>query len=198
VGGYFYLFALIALICATGVITQRQAVYSALFFVIVVLSVAGLLLLLGAEFLAAALVIVYAGAILVTYVFVIMLASQTGESLYDRRARAPLAACLVGFVLVGTVGGALAEYESSADTPAIAATQLEIGEEVQAVAGNTESLGAQLMTRYMLVLEVAGVLLLLAMVGAIAIARKQFPGDREVVSAERPEIGEAGRTAAPF
>ena len=71
-------------------------------------STAGMLVMLEAEFMAFAMVIIYAGAILVTYVFVIMLASQSGEALSDRRARSPMAACLSGFLLLSTVSGAVA------------------------------------------------------------------------------------------
>jgi NADH-quinone oxidoreductase subunit J len=73
---YFYLLSLLALGGAVRVVTHPRPVYSALFFVLVVLSTAGLMVLVGAEFLAAALVIVYAGAILVTYVFVIIVSKQ--------------------------------------------------------------------------------------------------------------------------
>ena len=196
---YFYIFSAIALICSVCVITQTRAVYSALYFVVVVLAVAGLVLIMGAEFLAAALIIIYGGAILVTYVFVIMLASQSGELLYDRRSREPLGACFAGFVLVATICGLMVDYEMpgraspaamlTADTPAPTSEE---------GAGNTMLLGRELMTRYVVVLELAGVLLLVAIVGAIAIARKKFPADAESAPEDKLSIGERGRTAAPF
>lgn len=194
---YFYIFAAIALICAVCVITQTRAVYSALYFVLVILAVAGLLVLLEAEFLAAALVIIYAGAILVTYVFVIMLASQSGTPLYDRRARSPLAACFAGFVLVAAVGGAMADYPASEARSGSQFSVAADGDEAESF-GNTQSVGKMLMTRYVVVLELAGVLLLLAMVGAIAIARKKFPPSQSVLKHEALPVGEAGRSVAPF
>lgn len=197
---YFYIFSAIALVCATCVITQTRAVFSALYFVVVILAVAGMLILLEAEFLAAALVIIYAGAILVTYVFVIMLAQQTGQSLYDSRARAPLGACFCGFLLVATVGGTMTDVVGALPTSDItpaASVALSNGEQSVEV-GNTQAVGAMLMTRYVVVLEVAGVLLLLAMVGAIAIARKKFPRDKEADTQRKIMLGEAGRKAAPF
>ena len=89
---YFYLFAAIMIGGAVGVICQPRPVYAALYFVLVTLAGAGMFVLLLAEFMAIVLIIIYAGAILVTYVFVIMLASQgsTGGNVsapaYDRRA----------------------------------------------------------------------------------------------------------------
>lgn len=198
---YFYIFSAIALSCSVAVITQTRAVYSALYFVVVILAVAGLMVLLGAEFLAAALVLIYAGAILVTYVFVIMLASQTGELLYDRRARAPLGACLAGFVLVASISGAMSDTLAGPQIPQPSASLIadEGSSDIATSAvGNTESIGAILMTRYVVVLELAGVLLLLAMVGAIAIASKKFPSPSDETVEKRLEIGEKGRTAAPF
>src|SRR5688500_6314815 len=73
---YFWIFSAIAVVAAVRVITHPKPVYSALYFVMTVMASAGLFVLMWAEFMAAALVIIYAGAILVTYVFVIMLASQ--------------------------------------------------------------------------------------------------------------------------
>ena len=74
---YLYVLSVLALGGAVRVVTHPRPVFSAIFFILVVLSTAAMLVLIGAEFLGAALVIVYAGAILVTYVFVIMLAQQT-------------------------------------------------------------------------------------------------------------------------
>lgn len=103
----FYLFSLIALGASLRVITHPRPVYAALYFILTILSSAGLYVLLGAEFMAFALVIVYAGAILITYLFVIMLATESPtadqvEALsgYDRYAREPLLASFVGFLLV--------------------------------------------------------------------------------------------------
>lgn len=104
---HFYLFAAIALGCSLRVITHQRPVYAALYFVLMILASSGLYLILSAEFLAFALVIVYAGAILITYLFVIMLATEspTQESAellseYDRQSRDPVAATLAGFVLL--------------------------------------------------------------------------------------------------
>ena len=78
-GPYFWIFSAIAIFGAIRVVTHPKPVYSALYFVLTVFASAGLFLLLWAEFMAAALVLIYAGAILVTYVFVIMLASEASS-----------------------------------------------------------------------------------------------------------------------
>ena len=96
---FFYAFSLAAVAGAVLTITARNPVYSALWFASVVLSTSGLFLLADASFLAVGTVIVYAGAIIVTFLFVIMLAQMEGRALYDRAARAPFRATLTCFLL---------------------------------------------------------------------------------------------------
>jgi NADH:ubiquinone oxidoreductase subunit 6 (subunit J) len=96
----FCIFGGIAVVAGVLMITQRNPVYAALWFALVILSSCGLFLLQSAPFLAAATIIVYAGAIIVTFLFVIMLAQQSGLAEYDRRSREPLLACLAGLVLL--------------------------------------------------------------------------------------------------
>ena len=111
---YYYVFTTLAAICAVQVITHAKAVYSALYFVLTVVAASGLLVLLEAEFMAFALILVYGGAILVTYMFVIMLATQpitedspdTGLS-YDREARSPIMAVAMGFIVLACVSSAM-------------------------------------------------------------------------------------------
>ncbi len=155
--------ALVALFAATRVITHTKPVYSALYFVLLIVAVTGLLLLMSAEFLAAALVIVYAGAILVTYLFVIMLAQQARLAPYDARAREPFVGCVAGFVLLAIIAAQLLVAPSG------------VGAEptVEEAAGTVEAVGTLLLTDYIIAIQLAGLLLLAGMVGAIAIARRQ-------------------------
>ncbi len=156
--------ALVALAAAVRVVTHRRPVYSALYFVLLILAVTGLLVLLEAKFLAAALVIVYAGAILVTYVFVIMLAQQATAASYDVRAREPFWGCLAGFLLLAIVGmQLLSGGAATAAGPAAVGTVAEVG--------------TRLLTHYAVAVQVGGLLLLAAMVGAIAIARRKPAAD---------------------
>ena len=99
----FYTFSGLAVVSGTLMLTQHNPARAALSFTLVVLSVCGLFLLLGAPFLMAATVIIYAGAIVVTFLFVLMLAQQTGLSDADMRSREPLLSSLTGFILLGAL-----------------------------------------------------------------------------------------------
>lgn len=113
-GPFVAMFGLVSVISAAQMITSAKPVYSALHFVLVVIAGAGLFLMLGAEFMAFSLIIVYAGAILITYMFVLMLAQQSpsaaeedGEAEYDRFAREPVAGAVVAFVLLALLTNTL-------------------------------------------------------------------------------------------
>ncbi len=167
---WFALLALIGLIGALRVITHRKPIYSALYFILVVIATAGLLILMQAEFLAAALLIIYAGAILVTYVFVIMLAQQSGgPPPYDRKAREPFAGVVTGFILLAVLTIRLARGDGQALSALTADPDAGLGGVVQ--------VGTHLLTQYVVGIEITGVLLLAAMVGAIAIARRRAVAD---------------------
>ncbi len=192
---YFYLFSGIAVLAGARMITHPKPVYCALYFVLTVIAVAALLVLLQAEFLAVALIIVYAGAILVTYLFVIMLAQQSGSPVYDRRSREPFLAAMVGFVLTAAIAGR-AETLPLQPPVAIALlgiTALSVNTEPES---NTAAIGQLVMTRYVVVLEIAGVLLLVSMIGAIAMSRKKVPVERH--DAPGRPIGQIGREVEPY
>jgi NADH-quinone oxidoreductase subunit J len=173
-GPYFWIFSAIAVVAAVRVITHTRPVYSALYFVLTVMASAGLFILVGAEFMAAALVLIYAGAILVTYVFVIMLAAQTsssnspvaGVAEYDAVSREPILASAVGFALAGVLMFVIFDRaDGLTKAPA----------NVQA-AGSARELGSYLFQSQVLTLEIAGIILTLSMVGAIIIARRRVVG----------------------
>jgi len=196
---YFYLFSAVALIGACRVVTHSRPVYSALYFVLVVVAVAALLVLQDAEFLAVALIIIYAGAILVTYLFVIMLAQQSTEPTYDRYAREPLLAVLGGFVLMAAVAGKagdVAAPNAVRTLPVVNQVASETDGPGTISAGNVAAVGASVMTRYVVALQIGGVLLLVAMVGAVALSKKRVPAEGFQQPA-RP-IGQVGKEALPF
>jgi NADH:ubiquinone oxidoreductase subunit 6 (subunit J) len=99
----FYAFAALAVVAGALLVTQQNPVHGALSFAVVVLSTCGLFLLQGAPFLMAATTIVYAGAIIVTFLFVIMLAQQSGLANADQRSREPFLATVAGFLLLAAV-----------------------------------------------------------------------------------------------
>ena len=168
----FAIFAVIGLWGAIRMITHTRPVYSALYFILVVISTTGLTLLTEAEFLAGALLIIYAGAILVTYLFVIMLASQSGgePAAYDQQAREPFIGCLAGFILLGLIAGQTLTQKADF------VSHEPLVEGVQKVA----PVATTLLTTYMIGIQIVGVLLLAAMVGAVAIARRQPHPEEEV------------------
>lgn len=202
--GYFWFFATVALLAAGRVVTHPVPTYSAVYFALVVLSVAVLVVMQRAEFLAIALVIIYAGAILVTYAFVIMLAQPAGGAGPDLRSREPFLAVLVAFIVLGAIGGQVGELRrlppaspgikyAAADRQDAAAPA---GATDAADAGNTLAVGRMMFGDYMVVVQLGGLLLLVAMVGAIAVSRKQVP--IEEVGPPPAPPGSIGRQAPPF
>jgi NADH-quinone oxidoreductase subunit J len=184
-GVYFWIFTLIALAGSVRVITHPKPVYSALYFVLTVFATAGLFLLVWAEFMAAALVLIYAGAILVTYVFVIMLASEASAvdgspvvTEHDTVSREPLLACSVGFTILAILLFLI--FDRAGQSLPTGRPYADAGSSV--VSGSTQQLGAFLFKNHIINLELAGLILTIAMVGAILIARR-----RVVRSADAPE-----------
>jgi NADH-quinone oxidoreductase subunit J len=188
---YFWIFSAIAIFGAIRVVTHTKPVYSALYFVLTVFASAGLFLLVQAEFMAAALILIYAGAILITYVFVIMLAAEAtsggssalrGGSLLgdvDNVSRDPVFASAVGFALMGVMLFVIFDkYHAITQQPPQAmqaASILAPGTAADpAGQGPTQRLGSFLFTNQLINLELAGLILTLAMVGAIVIARRNI------------------------
>lgn len=161
--------AVLAVWLAGRMITHPAPVYAALYFGGVVVSTAVLVLLLTAHFLAAILVVVYAGAILVAYVFVIMLAQQAKPAAYDVTVRQPVLAVTAGAGLVVAVIWAVLGSRVGAVRPADHISVPVVVAEASPE-GNVVSVGRMLFGQYPVTFEVAGVLLLVAMVGAILLA----------------------------
>ncbi|MGH7132704.1 MAG: NADH-quinone oxidoreductase subunit J family protein, partial [Phycisphaerales bacterium] len=252
----FYIFSVLALGSALRVITHPRPIYSALYFIMTILASCGLYLILSAEFMTFALVIVYAGAILITYLFVIMLATEgpseeAVEALteYDRVAREPVIATIAGFLLLGALAGILsggavslkANPSLAFDSHELAVMPARVEEILKAAKGsdgepimrgsesivfrdmfgkrepaidwtlgtivvrdkqqierviprsqwpetmqlsNIEGVAMTLIEGHPLSIEVAGVILLMAMLGAVVLARKKV------------EMDEAARLAA--
>ena len=163
----FVVLGAIAIAAALGVIIARKAVYSALFLLVNFCSLAGLYLVLNAQFLAAAQVIVYAGAIVVLFLFVTMLLGE-GEEITDLKSQITknylaIALAFVLFVEVGYVllSGTLTGIQGP-DTP-----------EAIASVGNVQAIGKLLFTDYLLPFELAAILLLIGIVGAVVLAKKK-------------------------
>jgi NADH-quinone oxidoreductase subunit J len=163
----FYTISAFILIFALLVILTRDTVHSVLFLVIDFLFVAALYVLLGAQFLAAIQVLVYAGGIVVLYLFVVMLVNlkRPPEAHEDPNRRTRLGLALAGAVLVEL--GIVLLYGYVRPSPALATQTLP-------VTGNTEEVGWLLYTSYLIPFEVASMLLLVAMIGAIVLAKREL------------------------
>ncbi len=188
--GLFYLFGFFALVGAGLMVTQTNPARAAISFVLVVICVGGLMLLLAAPFLMAANMIVYAGAIVVTFLFVLMLASQRAPSDSDNRSREPALACFTGLALSASLILLLQRDQENANKgmgqwkglgAPVAAVRLHQEENLRrdasgrphSPADNTTFLGQTLYTSLLLPVELAGALLLVATVGAILIAQRR-------------------------
>ena len=155
----FILFAGMAIGCALAVVAQRNPLYSAISLIGVFVSLACLYVTLAAPFIAAVQVIVYAGAIMVLVVFVIMLLNVEEEERRRNRLKFLVpAAVVLAAVLIAEVAFMLV----SINNPPPAVSNI----------GLTGSIGAQLFTRYLLPFEITSILLLMAIVGAMTLARR--------------------------
>jgi NADH-quinone oxidoreductase subunit J len=165
----FYVIAACILGFATLVVTTRDTVHSVLFLVLDFLFVAALYVLLGAQFLAAIQVLVYAGGIVVLYLFVVMLVNlkRPPEAHHDPHRLTKLGFGLAAAVLVelGFIVGV--GYVRPTPAPIVAALSIP-------VSGNTEQVGWLLYTRYLIPFEIASMLLLVAMIGAIVLAKREL------------------------
>jgi NADH-quinone oxidoreductase subunit J len=164
----FYVIAACILGFALLVISTKDTVHSVLFLVLDFLFVAALYVLLGAEFLAAIQILVYAGGIVVLYLFVVMLVNlkRPPEAHADPHRKTTLGFGLAAAVLLEL--GAVAVYSSQVPVrPIVAAAAVP-------VTGNTEVVGWMLYTSYLIPFEIASMLLLVAMIGAIVLAKREL------------------------
>ena len=159
----FLALAAIAVVCGINLILQTHPISSALSLIGVMGALAGLYLLLGGEFIAAAQLIVYAGAIMVLFIFVIMLLNAGAEQKTKRRLWGRWAGAPLLFVFLSLMG-----YLVQRVLPP--SGDVKFG---SFTGGSAESVGTRLFTVYLLPFEVTSVLILIAIVGAIVLARKE-------------------------
>ena len=170
--GEFDLLALVTLVAAVGTVTSRSPVYCALWFGLALVGTAGLLLVIGAEFLAVATLIVYAGAILVTFLFLLMMARPARKTLYDHRSWEALMSAATSAVIAGLLSMAISSAvlpPKDRPRPISPPTAAALAEGVLAP-DQVAQLGSLLFSRHLIAVEVAGTVLLAAMVGAAMIA----------------------------
>ena len=166
----FYVLAAIAVISAFAVIAARNPVHSVLFLILTFFTAAGLFVLMGAEFLAMLLVVVYVGAVAVLFLFVVMMLDVDFVELKQGFLQYMPIGGLIALALLaelGLVAGA------AMSTPQRAPLTLGEGE---AAVTNAEAIGQVLYTDYLLVFQLAGLVLFVAMIGAIVLTLRRRPG----------------------
>jgi len=169
----FYLFSAIVVVSGLMVITAKNPVHSVLWLILAFFNAAGLFVLLGAEFLAMILVIVYVGAVAVLFLFVVMMLDINFEELRKGFAAYLPIGLLVAAVLLTElilVGGAWSVADGA-----------ELARRAPAPEGvaNTQALGALIYTDYVYIFQAAGIVLLVAMIGAILLTHRQRSGVRK-------------------
>ncbi len=161
----FYVFSAVLLLAGLRVITARSAVHSALFLVLAFFTAACIWMLLRAEFLAISLVLVYVGAVMVLFLFVVMMLDINADTLREGFwTHFPLAA-LVGVVIALEMAAVLLPGFRGSDAVAPTAAELKMG--------NTKLLGIEVYTNYLYPLQIAAVLLLVAIIAAIALTLRR-------------------------
>ena len=166
----FYVFAGVAIGGAIGVVMARSPVASLLFMVTTLASLAGIFVLLEAHFLAAVQVIVYAGAIMVLFLFVIMLLNLGHDYQKDLKGGA---FAVLSFAVVGTIAGFIARELRGAGTLDMAGPGGRAIDAALAEHGAVGAIALPLYTTYVVPFEITGILLLVALVGAIVLAKRQ-------------------------
>lgn len=169
----FYLFSAIVVVSGLMVVTAKNPVHSVLWLILAFFNAAGLFVLLGAEFLAMILVVVYVGAVAVLFLFVVMMLDINFEELRKGFASyLPIGLLVAGVLLVELVlvGGAW----SISDTAELA-RRAPAPEGI----GNTQALGALIYTDFIYIFQAAGIVLLVAMIGAILLTHRQRAGVRK-------------------
>jgi NADH-quinone oxidoreductase subunit J len=164
----FTSFAGLMVMAGCGMQMETRPVYAALWFALVILATCGLFLMQGAAFISAATIIVYAGAIIVTFLFVIMLARQGGKSVYDTHLMQPMLAMVTGGVLLAAMVYAI--QQSPPEGVAVAAPTENMSAPMEGDLSTVAALGRSLFVDHLFAVELASVLLLVAIFGTLVIA----------------------------
>ena len=174
--GFFYFFSIVLLFAAFRVITSRNPVYAVLYLVLAFFQAAAIWLLLKAEFLAIALVLVYVGAVMVLFLFVVMMLDIKVDGLREGFWKHFPLAAVVGVVIALEMAAVLMGGFRVTDEPQSAAVLGQASVELS----NTRELGKILYSQYVYPLEIAGAILLVAMIAAIALTLRQRKDSKQL------------------
>jgi NADH-quinone oxidoreductase subunit J len=168
----FYLFACTATAAGALVVLARNPVHSVLWLILAFFSSAGLFVLLGAEFVAMLMIIVYVGAVAVLFLFVVMMLDVDFAELKSGMADYLPVGLLIGVVLVVQLGLVVGNWAMAGAAPEMRAAIAPAPEDVH----NTAALGQLIYTRYVLMFQLAGLILFVAMIGAIVLTLRHKTG----------------------
>ncbi len=181
----FYVFSAVLLFAAFRVITARSPVYAALFLVLAFFSAACVWMLLRAEFLSIALILVYVGAVMVLFLFVVMMLDINVDSLREGFWKHAPVAGVVGLVIALEMAAVLIPGFNLPSAPAPDAGDLKLG--------NTKLLGIEIYTQYLYPLEIAAVILLVAIIAAIALTLRQRKDSKHTNPSDQVKAKKADR-----
>jgi NADH-quinone oxidoreductase subunit J len=176
---FFYLFALVLLFAAFRVVTARNPVHAVLFLMLAFSQAAGIWLLLKAEFLAITLVLVYLGAVMVLFLFVVMMLDIHIDSLRQGFWRHFPLALVIGALITLEMAVVLFGGFPISEAPTVPETVTNAAGEVVQYS-NTKALGALLYSKYLYPVEIAAVLLLIAMITAIALTLRERKDSKKI------------------
>ncbi len=181
----FYVFSAVLLAAALRVITARSAVHSALFLVLAFFTAACIWMLLHAEFLAIALVLVYVGAVMVLFLFVVMMLDANADTIREGFWKHFPLAALVGVIIALEMAAVLLPGFRGSDAVPATAAELKMG--------NTKLLGIEIYTQYLYPLQIAAVLLLVAIIAAIALTLRKRKDSKYLDPSEQVKARKADR-----
>ena len=170
----FYVFAFVAIASAVMVISSRNPVHAVLFLILAFFNAAGLFVLMGAEFLAMILVLVYVGAVAVLFLFVVMMLDINYAEMRKGFLQYLPIGGMIGLILFVELALVVGTWATDPEIEAVAGVPLPAPEEVH----NTKAIGNVLYTDYIYLFQAAGLVLLVAMVGAIVLTLRQREGVR--------------------
>ncbi|MGA9322831.1 MAG: NADH-quinone oxidoreductase subunit J [Xanthobacteraceae bacterium] len=176
---FFYLFAVVCIASAIMVIAARNPVHSVLFLILAFVNAAGLFVLVGAEFLAMILIVVYVGAVAVLFLFVVMMLDVDFTELRHGFLNYLPVGGLVGVILLIELFFVIVTWVIAPDVPKVIAAP------IASDVSNTQALGLVLYTRYVYFFEAAGMILLVAMIGAIVMTLQHKAGVKRQSIAEQ-------------
>jgi len=185
----FYMFAAIAVASGVMVITARNPVHSVLFLILCFFNAAGLFLLLGAEFLAMVLVVVYVGAVAVLFLFVVMMLDINFLKLREGVAQYLPTGAVIGLVLLAELLTMFGGWAFAPDVEALLQSQTP----ALADMSNTEALGRLIYTKYVYLFQASGLILLVAMVGSILLTLRRREGVRKQKIAD--QVAKTGKNS---